>query len=378
MIPKRVQEIELSGIRKMFEMADDDALNLGLGQPDFQPPEDVIDAYKQAMMDGNNGYGSTYGLEPLRDEIADHLTRYKSGITKDNVIITVGATQAFKITMDVLVDDSREVLYPEPGFVLYEPQIKLARGEPIPYPVLQENEFVPDLEDLKERTTENTRAIILNSPGNPTGGVFPQEDVNRIIEWAQENDIIIISDEVYEMMIYEGEHASFLNDDYDNVISINSFSKTFAMTGWRIGYLTTKEEWIEQIGKLHYYTIACPPNPTQHAVLYAMRNRMDFIEEMNETFKERRDIIVDRLNDIPGFDCLKPRGAFYVFPSFDFDLTSKELAMKLLHNGVLTTPGSAFGPTGEGHLRFSYANSTENIESAMDIIEEVVADLEVE
>ncbi len=378
MIPKRVREIELSGIRKMFEMADDDCLNLGLGQPDFQPPEDIIEAYKDAMTEGNNGYGSTFGLEPLKEEIADHLTKYKSGITKDNIIITVGATQAFKITTEVLVDDSREVLYPEPGFVLYEPQIKLARGEPVSYPVLQENEFVPDLDDLEERRTDDTSAIILNSPGNPTGGVFPEKDVKEIIEWAQDNDIIIISDEVYEMMIYKGEHNSFLNDDYDNVISINSFSKTFAMTGWRIGYLTTKEEWIDQIGKLHYYTIACPPNPTQHAVLYAMRNRMDFIEEMNETFKERRDIIVDRLNDIPGFDCLKPRGAFYVFPSFDFDITSKELAMKLLHNGVLATPGSAFGPTGEGHLRFSYANSTENIEAAMDIIEEVVADLEVE
>ena len=378
MIPKRVREIELSGIRKMFEMADDDALNLGLGQPDFQPPEDVIDAYKKAMTDGNNGYGSTYGLEPLREEIADHLTRYKKDISKENVLITVGATQAFRVTTEVIVDDSTEILYPEPGFVLYEPQIKLARGKPVQYPVLQKNKFVPDLEDLEERKTDKTRAIILNSPGNPTGGVFPEKDVKEIIEWAQDNDIVIISDEVYEMMIYEGKHNSFLSDDYDNVIGINSFSKTFAMTGWRIGYLTTREDWVEQIGKLHYYTIACPPNPTQHAVLYAIQNRMDFIEEMNETFKERRDIIVDRLNDIPGFDCLKPRGAFYVFPSFDFDLTSKELAMKLLHNGVLVTPGSAFGPTGEGHLRFSYANSTENIQAAMDIIEEVVAGLDVE
>ncbi len=378
MIPKRVREIELSGIRKMFEMADDDALNLGLGQPDFQPPEDVIDAYKKAMMDGNNGYGSTYGLEPLKEEIASHLTRYKQDISQENVIITVGATQAFKVTTEVIVDDAREVLYPEPGFVLYEPQIKLARGKPVSYPVLQENKFVPDLEDLEERRTENTKAIILNSPGNPTGGVFPQKDVDKIIDWAQENDITIISDEVYEMMVYEGEHSSFLNDDYENVIAINSFSKTFAMTGWRIGYLTTKEEWVNQIGKLHYYTIACPPNPTQHAVLYAMQNRMDFVEEMTETFRKRRDIIVDRLNDITGFDCLKPKGAFYVFPSFDFGLTSKELAMKLLKNGVLATPGSAFGPTGEGHLRFSYANSTENIQAAMDIIEEVTADLDVE
>lgn len=373
MINKTVKEIQLSGIRKMFEMADESAINLGLGQPDFQPPTDVIEAYKDAMMEGHNGYSSTYGLSGLREEIAEHYSTYKPGLEMDNVLVTVGATQAFKIALDAIGDDHMEVMYPEPGFVLYEPQIKLSGSKPVSYPVLQENGFVPSVEDLEERRTSKTNAIIVNSPGNPTGGVFSSEDVDDIISWAEEHDLLIISDEVYEMMIYEGEHQSFLRD-YENVIAINSFSKTFAMTGWRIGFMVTKKEWVKEIGKLLYYNIACPPTPTQHAVLYAVKNRMDFIEEMNKVFEERRDIIVDRINDVPGFDCLKPKGAFYVFPSFDFDLTSQELAIRMLEGGLLATPGDAFGPVGEGHIRFSYANSKENILEGMDILEEMVSE----
>ncbi|MFW6041040.1 MAG: pyridoxal phosphate-dependent aminotransferase [Thermoplasmatota archaeon] len=376
MIPKKIRDIEMSGIRKMFEMADKDSINLGLGQPDFQPPADVIDAYTQAMSDGHNGYGSTYGLYELREEVANHLSQYKPKLNVDNILITIGATQSFKISTETLIQEGVEVLYPEPGFVLYEPQIKLADGIPISYPVEQKNEFVPQVEYLEERRTNKTKVIIVNSPGNPTGGVFPKKNVKEIIGWAQENDIAIISDEVYEMMVYDEEHVSFLGD-YENVIAINSFSKTFAMTGWRIGFMAARKDWIKEFGKVHYYNIACPPNPPQHAILYAMRNRLDYVEDMVKTFKKRRDIIVDRLNKISGFNCLVPKGAFYVFPSFDFDITSYELVMKLLENGVIASPGSAFGPTGEGHIRFSYANLTENIKAAMDIIEEVVSDLDV-
>lgn len=365
----------MSGIRKMFEMANDDVLNLGLGQPDFQPPDDVIDAYRDAMKEGkHNGYGSTYGLGPLREALASHLNKYDPELTKDNILVSVGATQAFKNATETFIDDSSDVLYPEPGFVLYEPQIKLAGGNPVSYPVKQSKDFVPDVDELEERRTSKTKGIIVNSPGNPTGGVFPREDVKKISDWARENDLFILSDEVYEMMTYEEEHVSFL-EEYENTVMVNSFSKTFAVTGWRIGYLATKEEWIKEIGKAQYYTVACPPNPTQHALLYAMENRMDFVQKMTDTFRKRRDIIVERLNEIPGFDCLKPKGAFYVFPSFDFDMTAEELAMELLDAGVLSSHGSAFGPTGEGHLRFSYANSTENIMEAMDLVEEAVADL---
>jgi len=375
MISKKVKEVELSGIRKMFEMAGEDTINLGLGQPDFQPPEGAIDAYYQAMRDGHNGYGSTYGLEELRKEIAEDYSKYKSGLTKENVLMHVGATQAFRVTTESIIEDGDEVLYPEPGFVLYDSQIKLAGGKPVPYPVEQKYDFVPQIEDLKERMTSKTKAIIVNSPSNPTGGVFPEDEVKKIIEWSENNDLIVISDEVYEKMVYEGEHKSFLGD-YENVIMINSFSKVFAMTGWRVGYTITRKDWIEELGKVNYYNIACPPTATQHAVLHALREELEFVENMTETFRKRRDIIVDRLNSISGFECLKPKGAFYVFPSFDFDLTAKEFAMELLDEGVIATPGTAFGPTGEGHLRFSYANSTKNIEEAMDIIENTVEDLD--
>ncbi|MEF8834916.1 MAG: pyridoxal phosphate-dependent aminotransferase [Candidatus Thermoplasmatota archaeon] len=375
MISQKVRDVELSGIRKMFEMADEDTINLGLGQPDFQPPEGAIDAYYKAMREGHNGYGSTYGLDELRKEIANDYSRYKSGLDKENVLMHVGATQAFKVTTESIIQNGDEVLYPEPGFVLYDSQIKLAGGKPISYPVEQKHGFVPQIDELEKRVTSNTKAIIVNSPSNPTGGVFPEDEVKKIIDWAKENDLLIISDEVYEKMIYEGEHVSFLGD-YENVIMINSFSKVFAMTGWRVGYTITQKDWVEELGKVNYYNIACPPIATQHAVLHALRNEMDFVNNMTNTFQERRDIIVNRLNDIPGFDCLKPKGAFYVFPSFDLDLTAKELAMELLDNGMIATHGTAFGPTGEGHLRFSYANSTENIKKAMDIVEETVADLE--
>ncbi len=374
MISQKVRDVELSGIRKMFEMADEDTINLGLGQPDFQPPEGAIAAYYQAMRDGHNGYGSTYGLGELREAIANDYSRYKSGLDKENVLMHVGATQAFRITTESIIEEEEEVLYPEPGFVLYDSQIKLAGGKPVPYPVEQRYDFVPQIEDLEKRKTPKTKAIIVNSPSNPTGGVFPEEEVRKIVSWAEENDLLIISDEVYEKMIYKGEHVSFLGD-YENVIMINSFSKVFAMTGWRVGYTITRKDWVEELGKVNYYNIACPPTATQHAVLHALKNELDFVDNMTETFRERRDIIVDRLNDISGFECLKPKGAFYVFPSFDFDLTSKELAMELLDEGVIVTPGTAFGPTGEGHLRLSYANSTENIEKAMDIVEDVAENL---
>lgn len=375
MINKTVQKIELSGIRKMFEMAGEGAINLGLGQPDMNPPKDIIDAYHRAMLDGNNGYGSTYGLIELREEIAKQYSKYKNSIEKENVLVTVGATQAFMIVMKSLLEEGQEVLYPEPGFVLYGPQIELGGGVPVPYPLRQEHGFVPQIHDLERLRTERTKAVIFNSPGNPTGGVFSKKDVESLIDWAAENDIIIISDEVYEKMIYEGKHHSFLGD-YENVVMINSFSKTFAVTGWRIGFLITRDDWLKEIGKVNYYTVACPPTPTQHAVLYGIKNRLDFIEDMNEKFKERRDVIVKRLNDMPGMDCLKPKGAFYVFPSFDYELSSNDLAMKLLENNVLATPGSAFGPTGEGHMRFSYSNSIDNIERAMDIMDPIIESME--
>lgn len=375
MFSERVNEIELSGIRKYFEMADESIISLGIGQPDFQPPEESIEAYYKAMRDGYNGYGSTYGIEELREEIAREYSKYDPRLTKDNVLVHVGATQAFKIITESLVDDHVEILCPNPGFVLFEPQVKLAGGVPVTYPVKQENDFVPSIEDLEERRTSKTKAIIVNSPSNPSGGVFPKSAIEDIVEWARENDIVILSDEVYDHLTYEKEHESFLGE-YEKVMMVNSFSKRFAMTGWRVGFVITKNEWIEELGKVNYYNIANPPHPTQYAVLHALRNESNFVNDLKETFKRRRDVLVERLNEIPGFDCVEPKGSFYAFPSFDFDLTGKELTEKILENGALVIPGSAFGSGGEGHIRLSYANTVENIKKAMDIIEATVAELD--
>ncbi len=374
MISERVKKIELSGIRKYFEMASEDTINLGIGQPDFQPPEGAIEAYHEAMKKGHNGYGSTYGLLELREEIAREYSKYEDGLSKDNVLIHVGATQAFKIITESFIEEGDEVLYPEPGFVLYDSQVELAGGEPVPYPVEQRYDFIPQIEHLEERKSPNTKAIIVNSPSNPTGGVIPEKDIEKICDWAEENDVIVFSDEVYEKMVYGKRHDSFLGN-CDNVIMINSFSKTFAMTGWRVGFIIGSEEWIEELGKVNYYNVAAPPTPTQYAVLHALKHEEKFLNEMTATFRQRRDVIVERLNEIDGIECLKPEGAFYVFPSFDLDVSSEELVNKLLDEGVLATPGTAFGSTGEGHIRFSYANSTEQIEKAMAIVSDVVKEL---
>ncbi len=374
MINERTKKIKLHEIRKLFEMADENTINLGQGQPDFQPPRDVINEVYRSMLDGNNIYGSHFGLTELREEIARSQSQYKPGLTKDNILITVGATQALRITLEGTVDIGDEVLYPEPGFVLFNPHIRLARAKPVPYPVVQENRFIPRIEDLEERRTDKTKALIVNSPANPTGGVIPERTVRDISDWAREHEILIISDEVYDKFVYDGKHVSFLGD-YDNVVAINSFSKSFAMTGWRVGFMVTLPDWIQALGNLHSYNVACPPNPIQYGVLYALREKADFVTKMVSTFEERRDIIVERFNEIEGFDCLTPEGAFYVFPSFDFDITSYELALKFLKEGVLSTPGSAFGPSGEGLMRFSYANSTDKIQEGMDIVEGVVNNL---
>ncbi|MFO8110091.1 MAG: aminotransferase class I/II-fold pyridoxal phosphate-dependent enzyme [Thermoplasmata archaeon] len=367
MITERIRQVKLHDIRKLFEMADDSTINLGQGQPDFQPPTDVIDEVHRAMRAGNNMYGSHFGLTELRKEIASVYSPLKTDITKDNVLITVGATQGLRITLESFVDIGDEVLYPDPGFVLFSPHIELARGRPVSYPIKKDSEFVPDIDDLELCRTDKTKALIVNSPSNPTGGVIPESRVKEIVEWAQEHDILIISDEVYDKFVYRGKHVSFLRD-YDNVVMVNSFSKSFAMTGWRLGFMITRDDWIQKLGSIHSYNIACPINPIQHAVLYALREKTDFVDEMISTFKERKKLMIDGLNDITGFDCITPKGAFYVFPSYDFDIPSRQLALKLLKEGVLTAPGRTFGAAGEDHLRLSYANSSENIERGLEII----------
>ncbi|UCH88824.1 MAG: pyridoxal phosphate-dependent aminotransferase [Thermoplasmata archaeon] len=370
----RLEGIELSGLRKMFELSTKESINLGLGEPDFNPPETALEGLKKAVYDGKNKYGPTAGIPELKAALAEKNQIYKKDLSADNVLVTGSGSEALMTTMLSFVESGDEVLYPDPGFVLYKPQIQLAGGKGVAYPVEQEFGFVPQINQLEELVTDKTKVIIVNSPSNPTGAVFNQDDVKAIIRFAEDHNLLIVSDEVYDKMVYNTQHNSFLGD-YENVIYINSFSKIYAMTGWRLGYLIGPKELVQGLMITHYHIMACPPSPFQHAALAAMSGPQDFVEEMVGEFKQRRDLIVEKLNDVKGFSCLKPEGAFYAFPSFDLKMNSVDLAMKLAQNGVICSPGTAFGPRGEGHLRFSYAASRETIERGIDVVADVVKKL---
>lgn len=369
-IASRLDKIEMSGIRKMFDLAGKNAIHLGLGEPDFQPPQNVMNALKTAVAEGHNKYESTTGIVDLRTAIAESSSKYKKGLNAENVIVTTGGTEALMCTQLSFFEKGDEVLIPDPGFVLYSPQLKIAGAKPVLYPLHHENDFVPKEDDLKNLITPKTKAIITNSPSNPTGGMFKKEDVKMILDLAMDHNLLIISDEVYDQIVYDGKHYSFLGD-YENVIHINSFSKTYSMTGWRIGYIISSTDIIKNLAIMHYHIVACPSTPIQYAALTAIKGPQDYVAKMVKEFKLRRDLIVKELNSIEGFHCAMPKGAFYAFPMFDYKLKSSELAIKLAQNNLICSPGSAFGPRGEGHLRFSYANSQDNIKKGIEIIKKV-------
>jgi len=373
MFASRAMHVEVSGIRKMFDLASADAINLGLGEPDFQPPRHVINAFKSAVEKGLNKYGPTGGIPELREAVAQRLARY-TDVKKEDVLITSGATEALCMTMQTLVDRGDEVLTPDPGFVLFSPHITLAGGTPVHYSCRQDRKFMPDVAELERLVSTRTKAIIVNTPSNPTGSVMDHRTIKEIVDFADDHRLIIIADEVYDAIVYDGTHQTFLGE-YDKLVYVNSFSKIFATTGWRLGYLSAPPEMIKQLAKIHYYIVACPSTPAQYAVLEGLRGPQKYLEEMVAEFRVRRDLIVGLLGKVPGFKCLRPKGAFYAFPSFTQPMSSEELALDILKAGVICTPGSAFGTAGEGHLRFSYANSQDNIKRAMAIVREVATPL---
>ncbi len=374
-VAARTKRLEISGIRKMFELAAPGTINLGIGELDFEPIDEAKNALSDAVNKGYNGYGPTKGMPELRESIAQGLHKYRSDVTMDNVMITAGATQGLLVSAMTLFDHGDEILIPDPGFVLYSPHTIMCGAFPVKYSLKQEHDFIPQIDEIMELINSRTKAIILNSPNNPTSGMTDKATVEAIRDIAIDHNLVIISDEVYSKIVFEGKHYSVLNGEYDNVIYINSFSKSYAMTGWRVGYLASSEELINDLSKIQYYNIACPPTPLQYACLQARKAKDNKIDERVQILKKRRDIIVNRLNKIEGFTCLKPGGAFYTFPSFDHDINGQDFAMKLLKAGMICAPGSAFGSGGEGHLRFSYANTIENIEKGMDILEEVASDI---
>tara|TARA_B100001250_G_C19794176_1_gene787995 strand:- start:707 stop:1879 length:1173 start_codon:yes stop_codon:yes gene_type:complete len=370
----RALSIQPTGVRKMFDLAGDDVISFGLGEPDFQPPKIAIEAFYQAMLDGRNKYTTTAGLPALRSKIASSWIEYQDGMDENNVCITMSGTNALLNIFLTLVNPGDNVLLPEPYFPLYGPDVSISGGESRYYPCKFDHEFIPQIEDLENLVDENTAAILYNFPSNPTGGTLDEIQRDKLLEFAKKHDLWIISDEVYDRIVFEGPHVSFMGTGYDKLLLVNSFSKTFAMTGWRIGYIiSTNVEAMKQIIKMQYYITACSNDAMQYAVLAAMEHASDYPDVVAAEFKERCDLIVGRLNSMPGVQCHKPKGAIYVFPKVEVNgMSSEEVALELLKDGVLCSPGSAFGPSGEGHLRFAYTIAKEEISLGMDKVEKTL------
>jgi aspartate aminotransferase len=373
MVARRAHEVEISGIRKMFEAAPPDSINLGLGEPDFDPPVEVVEELARAVRAGMNHYGPSAGLPALRDRIAARYQDRLASTGRENVIVTGSGSEGLMTAALTLYDPGDEVLVPNPGFVLYAPHATLAGAVPVPYSLRASARFLPDLDELESLVTKRTRALVVNSPSNPTGAVFPRALVEKLTAFAERHDLTIVSDEVYEPIVYERPATSFWGLS-DRAIVVSSFSKMLATTGWRIGFLVAPKPLAVELNKLHYHIMACPPTPSQAAVLVGL-DHPEATRAMVREFRIRRDLVLDLLGRIDGLSVVKPGGAFYVFPHFDWPRTSTEVATELLARGVITTPGDAFGSLGASHLRLSFAASRPNLRRGIGILAEYARSL---
>ncbi|MBN2111049.1 MAG: pyridoxal phosphate-dependent aminotransferase [Methanosarcinaceae archaeon] len=363
---QRVLDIEISGIRKMFEAAGSDAINLGLGQPDFETPEHIKQAAIDAINEGFTAYTYGAGIQELREAVSSKFKRENNfSVSPDEVIVTSGASEALEIAIASLAGPGDEVMVANPCFVSYNALAGIMGGKVSSIPLADDLSIRP--EDVVERITPKTKAFILNSPANPTGAVQSKSDMKAFAEIADDHNIALISDEVYEHFIYEGEHVSPASYS-DNVITVNALSKTYSMTGWRLGYVAARSEYTEQMIKVHQYVQACANSIAQKAAVAALNGPMEPVIRMRDEFRQRRDILVKGLNSL-GLECDLPKGAFYAFPRVR---DSAEFAGTLISNGVIVVPGTAFGDRGEGYVRFSYATSRENIKRALQIMEDIL------
>lgn len=353
-------------------------VHLEIGEPDFDTPANIVQAGIDALKAGHTHYTPSAGLPKLREVIAGYVSEtLRIEALPSQVMITPGAKPIMFFSIIALAEAGDEVIYPNPGFPIYESMIDFVGATPVPIQLREERGFRFDVDELREKVSSRTKMIIINSPQNPTGGILTKEDLEAIASLAIERDIMVLSDEVYERIIYEGEHFSIasLPGMQERTILLNGFSKTYAMTGWRLGYGVMPEGLLEQVNRLMINSNSCTATFTQYAGMEALTGPQDDVVRMAAAFKERRDTIVEGLNAIPGIRCFKPRGAFYVFPNIEgTGLESKELQEYLLDEaGVACLPGTSFGEYGQGFLRLSYANSLENIRLALARIREALA-----
>ena len=383
-LSKTAAELPPSGIRKFFDVAAqmENVISLGVGEPDFITPWSIRDETIASIEEGYTSYTANPGLLELRQEISNYLKK-RFNIEydpKNQIIVTIGASQALDLAFRAILNPGEEVLIIEPAFVSYPALVTLAGGKPVQVGTKAENGFKVTPEQIEEALTPNTKAILICSPNNPTGTFLNKDDLTKIAEVAIKHNLVVITDEIYAELTYDEDYVSMasLPGMYERTITINGFSKAFAMTGWRLGYVAAPEALIQAMLKIHQYTTMCAPHMLQHGAIEALRNGKDQVEEMKRSYRRRRNYIVSSLNEI-GLECHTPGGAFYVFPSIkNTGLTSQEFAEQLLiKERVAVVPGSAFGESGEGYIRCSYATSMEQLQEAMIRIDRFLKSLNV-
>lgn len=381
----KIVDIKPSGIRKFFDIVSEmeDAISLGVGEPDFDTPWHIRDEGIYSLEKGRTFYTSNAGLKELKLEIAKYIKRTQN-VEYDadqEVIVTVGGSEAIDIALRAMINPGEEVLIPQPSYVSYEPCAILADAVPVIIELKAENEFRLTARELRDAITDKTKILILPFPNNPTGAIMEQKDLEEIAEVIREKDIFVISDEIYAELTYKGKHVSIVSlpGMKERTVLINGFSKSYAMTGWRLGYACAPKEIMEQMIKIHQFAIMCAPTTSQYAAVEALRNGDEDVAQMRESYNQRRRFLMHSFQKM-GLECFEPYGAFYVFPSIkEFGMTSDEFANRLLkEEKVAVVPGTAFGDCGEGFLRISYAYSLDNLKIALEKINAFVERLRKE
>ena len=380
-----IVQIKPSGIRKFFDIVSEmkDAISLGVGEPDFETPWHIRDEGIYSLEKGRTFYTSNAGLKELKIEICNYLKRrYDLSYHYENeVLVTVGGSEAIDIAMRAMVNPGDEVLIPQPSYVSYEPCALLTGAKPVIINLKHENQFRLTAQELEEAITEETKLLVLPFPNNPTGAIMERKDLEEIAEVIKKHDIFVISDEIYSELCYTDQHVSIANIEgmQERTILINGFSKSYAMTGWRLGYACGPKEIIEQMTKIHQFCIMCAPTTSQYAAVEALKNGDEDVQNMREAYNQRRRYLVHAFKEM-GLECFEPFGAFYMFPCIkEFGMTSDEFATRfLMEEKVAVVPGTAFGDCGEGFIRISYAYSLDNLKLAIGRLQHFVEKLRAE
>ncbi|OLA78134.1 MAG: aromatic amino acid aminotransferase [Candidatus Melainabacteria bacterium 35_41] len=378
-LSKTVESIEPSGIRKFFDIVSEmkDAISLGVGEPDFDTPWHIRDEGIYALEKGKTFYTSNAGLKELRCEISNYLKRTQN-ITYNpmhEILVTVGGSEAIDIGLRAIINPGDEVIIPQPSYVSYVPCAVLAGAKPVIIDLKAENDFRLTPKELESAITNKTKVLILPYPNNPTGAIMEKNDLEAIAKIIKEKDILVMSDEIYSELTYKGKHVSIASIEgmQERTLLINGFSKSYAMTGWRLGYACAPEPLIKQMTKIHQFAIMCAPTTSQYAAVEAIKNGDEDVELMRRAYNQRRRFLLHEFKEM-GLECFEPYGAFYVFPCIkEFGMTSEEFATKFLEEEkVAAVPGTAFGKSGEGYLRISYAYSMDNLKNALERLKNFV------